>query len=216
MSPNTKYCKRCNLEKPVDQFNRWSRGKDGLQVWCRACQAADEKTPASRARGARYYKANRDKLDAQNKQWALDHPDARKAIWLRYQQNNRELTRKASLASWRKNYEHYRIGAVANDRKRRARKKGAPINDLTPAQWKYRLEEFNYHCAYCLAPLVPEHTTQDHMKPLSRGGSHTLDNIVPACRSCNSSKRDKTLLEFFGWMNGRPIRQAKPGEVYAV
>jgi hypothetical protein len=24
--------------------------------------------------------------------------------------------------------------------------------------------------------------------PLSRGGRYTLDNIVPACRSCNTSK----------------------------
>lgn len=28
----------------------------------------------------------------------------------------------------------------------------------------------------------------DHVVPLSRGGSNALDNLVPCCTSCNSSK----------------------------
>jgi 5-methylcytosine-specific restriction endonuclease McrA len=38
--------------------------------------------------------------------------------------------------------------------------------------------------------------TVDHVVPLSRGGQHAEGNLVPACRSCNSSKGDKLLIEW--------------------
>ena len=34
----------------------------------------------------------------------------------------------------------------------------------------------------------------DHLTPLSKGGSHTVSNIVPACRPCNSRKGVKEVL----------------------
>lgn len=39
-------------------------------------------------------------------------------------------------------------------------------------------------CVYCDQPAE----TADHLVPLIRGGENTLDNLVPACLSCNSSK----------------------------
>jgi 5-methylcytosine-specific restriction endonuclease McrA len=61
-----------------------------------------------------------------------------------------------------------------------------PTNDLTRLQWQLLLKIFGGHCAYCWE--LTEKLTQDHIVPLSRGGAHTLTNVVPACRSCNSSK----------------------------
>jgi 5-methylcytosine-specific restriction endonuclease McrA len=34
-------------------------------------------------------------------------------------------------------------------------------------------------------------TTRDHIVPLSRGGSNDWSNLQPACRECNSAKRDR-------------------------
>lgn len=51
-------------------------------------------------------------------------------------------------------------------------------------------------CTYCGGPGG----TADHVIPISRGGFHTEGNLVPACRSCNSSKRDLLLVE---WRYGR-------------
>lgn len=31
----------------------------------------------------------------------------------------------------------------------------------------------------------------DHVRPRSRGGGHTWDNVVAACRRCNTRKRDR-------------------------
>lgn len=36
----------------------------------------------------------------------------------------------------------------------------------------------------------------DHILPLSKGGNHKIDNLVPACRTCNLSKYTKTADEF--------------------
>ena len=55
-------------------------------------------------------------------------------------------------------------------------------------------------CAYCGIETKPknkaknglEYTTMDHVIPLSKGGDHTMENVVIACNSCNARKSDKT------------------------
>jgi 5-methylcytosine-specific restriction endonuclease McrA len=49
-------------------------------------------------------------------------------------------------------------------------------------------------CGYCGRRA----DTIDHVVPRSRGGEHTWDNCVAACRSCNSRKADR-LLDELGW-----------------
>jgi 5-methylcytosine-specific restriction endonuclease McrA len=47
-------------------------------------------------------------------------------------------------------------------------------------------------CFYCFGPF----DTIDHIIPLMRGGDNMETNLVPACRSCNSSKGSKLLAEW--------------------
>ena len=49
-------------------------------------------------------------------------------------------------------------------------------------------------CVYCGSSA----TSIDHVVPRSRGGAHTWDNCVAACRTCNSKKADR-LIEELGW-----------------
>jgi 5-methylcytosine-specific restriction endonuclease McrA len=49
----------------------------------------------------------------------------------------------------------------------------------------------NYSCQYCGGPAE----SIDHVVPRSRGGGHTWENVVAACRSCNVRKRDRLLHE---------------------
>ena len=58
-------------------------------------------------------------------------------------------------------------------------------HDLTPAQWTV-LQQVWAGCAYCGA--ATRTLQRDCLLPISRGGRHTLDNVVPACASCNASK----------------------------
>jgi 5-methylcytosine-specific restriction endonuclease McrA len=43
-------------------------------------------------------------------------------------------------------------------------------------------------CQYCGAPAE----NVDHVIPKSRGGRHSWDNVVAACRRCNSKKENRT------------------------
>ena len=43
-------------------------------------------------------------------------------------------------------------------------------------------------CGYC----GDEATTMDHIIPRSKGGPHTWENVIAACRPCNHRKRDRT------------------------
>ena len=71
-------------------------------------------------------------------------------------------------------------------KRRRARKNNAPVNDLTATQWEEIKAAYSHRCVYCGRKM--QRLTQDHITPLSKGGSHTKSNVVPACRSCNSKK----------------------------
>ena len=50
-------------------------------------------------------------------------------------------------------------------------------------------------CCYCGST---EALTVDHLIPQSKGGSDTGDNLVWACRSCNSAKSASDVLEWMG------------------
>lgn len=66
---------------------------------------------------------------------------------------------------------------------------------LSP-KYMHIFERDGFRCHYCGAdtPL-----TVDHIVPRSRGGSEADSNLVTACRSCNSSKRNKSYDEFIEW-----------------
>lgn len=68
-------------------------------------------------------------------------------------------------------------------------------------------------CAYC-GCQYPKLPCVDHVIPASRGGSDEIDNLIGACRPCNSAKRNSTPLHYlirmqakygvqwtFGWAN---------------
>lgn len=67
-------------------------------------------------------------------------------------------------------------------------------HDLSDEQWA-TLKAAWGGCAYCGETDKP--LQRDCVLALSRGGRYTLDNIVPVCRSCNTSKCND---EVTGWL----------------
>jgi 5-methylcytosine-specific restriction endonuclease McrA len=53
-------------------------------------------------------------------------------------------------------------------------------------------------CPYC---LTTDNLSIDHILPLSRGGTHTEDNVELVCLSCNIRKGTKTKEEFIEFLN---------------
>lgn len=76
---------------------------------------------------------------------------------------------------------------------------------LTLLEWKQRLDEFEHKCAYCGEPPAEgEWLELEHLTPLTRGGFHRVENVVPACGTCNKQKGTMTFEEYFEEIkNGR-------------
>ncbi len=69
--------------------------------------------------------------------------------------------------------------------RRRKRRMARVDHDLTDEQWS-ALQAAWGGCAYCGSADTA--LQRDCVLAISRGGRYTVDNVVPACRSCNTSK----------------------------
>jgi 5-methylcytosine-specific restriction endonuclease McrA len=100
------------------------------------------------------------------------HPEKMKEYRKRYYEENKDLC-----------YQRAFIGKA----KRREMEAGH-----TWEQWIQLLKEHDNKCFYCKKKMTkkegPKQRTRDHIIPVSKGGTDDIENIVPACRSCNSSK----------------------------
>ncbi|MEO5651337.1 MAG: HNH endonuclease signature motif containing protein [Marmoricola sp.] len=83
--------------------------------------------------------------------------------------------------------------------RRRKQRMGRVEHDLSDAQWA-ALKEAWGGCAYCGVSDKP--LQRDCVQAISRGGRYTLDNIAPACASCNASKCND---EVTGWLRRKRL-----------
>lgn len=161
------------------------------------------------ARAIAWAKANPDKARAASNKWKATNPEKAKAsrdAWkaahpgLRYPERERayslahavEIRQRAS--AWRKaNPAHAKALSLAA----KARRRNAPINDVTPAQRQAVIDAARGRCVYCphynptcKACRTGTHKlTIDHITAIIEGGPHTLHNLVACCHLCNSKKR---------------------------
>lgn len=201
-----KQCCRCKIIKPVNDFHKCASRRDGLQHRCKECQNKLTrdwgKTPIGREvhrkAGVLYRHTEKGKIQKRNGMKRL----RKTAHGKEYKRNDYfefvGTERGKTLNKlWKNKYaksEKGKESAIRKDAKRRSILKTVP-NTLTADQWKLILEKYRHQCVYCGAS--DKALTRDHWIPLARGGHHTMENIVPACKSCNSRKRDKNPLFLF-------------------
>lgn len=197
------YCKMCGA---ADRRNRYAlnpqKGREAAARW-RATHPEKIKeqharrvvivTEASLARHrASYYKHRAERLKKNKQRY-----EENKAAWsIRFAAYRMTLDPEKQ-AEYRRNYRKNNPDKmIALSNAARARKANAPGSHTT-AEWLELKEYYGSCCAYCQAhesdcgPL-----TRDHMISLSNGGSDSIDNIAPCCKSCNSTKNVKSLLGF--------------------
>ena len=75
---------------------------------------------------------------------------------------------------------------ISEEQLRRERQKA---RELRRSQW-WRNRIATGVCHYCGAHFAAAELTLDHVLPLVRGGKSTRGNCVPACKECNTRKRD--------------------------
>lgn len=74
-------------------------------------------------------------------------------------------------------------------------RRAATRRKISPREIERMLTRQRWICSYCPVDLHFGYHL-DHVVPLSRGGQHTIGNIVAACPSCNCSKKDLLLVEW--------------------
>jgi len=89
---------------------------------------------------------------------------------------------------WKGGYEN----KLAHNRRRLAIKRGAS-GSHTLYDWELLKKQYNYVCPCCNKSEPKIILTEDHIIPLSKGGSDNIENIQPLCKKCNSIKHDKII-----------------------
>lgn len=142
---------------------------------------------AHREEAAEYHRRYREKhreslLEADRKRY-WDNREERS----RYARERYLADREAVIARVERWRELHPEKWLEYQRLRRARVRGATVVKFSSSDLALRMSYFGNKCWMCSGPF--EHI--DHVKPISKGGSHMLSNLRPACRSCNSSKSAK-------------------------
>lgn len=171
-----------------------------------------------RERHRKWAEENPGKVKEKTRRWALANPDKRKESFRAWRSRNKETVKKW-LRKWYeknkaivslKNREKYARNAEVERQKsrdwrkskpeaarmqrrnRRARERAA-IGTITAQEWRALKAFYNYTCLCCKRQEPEIRLTLDHVKPLIRGGSNTINNAQPLCLTCNSSKGTKEI-----------------------
>ena len=74
------------------------------------------------------------------------------------------------------------------------RREKAKVREAKKSRW-WQQKTSPGLCHYCGRKFTFKELTLDHVVPLSRGGTTSPGNVVPACRECNKAKGVDTPLD---------------------
>lgn len=178
-----KICNRCGKELPIIEFYKNKANKDGYYTHCKKCHC--KYTQEWKESHKEIVIENNKKY---NKKYKAENKEETVIYGKKYREENREKVHKLNN-NWCKNN---RDKCNINDHKYRAEKRNLSCT-LTIEQWQSVKLYFNNSCAYCGEKLP---LAQEHFISVNKHGEYTINNIIPACKFCNSSKKDR---DFFTW-----------------
>lgn len=206
-----KKCTTCGEEKPHAEFHRSGKLADGsarFKTSCKTCVSARIKKTVERGKADQWLTFVRD-IDGQDD----ISPSLRKGLYackcgkefaaLKRNVKNGNTSSCGCKVLEKSSETHtihglcdsplYSKSSTANYR---AKRHGQP-DRLTVTQVNALFDNHGWSCYYCgLQSTDYSVMTLDHVVPFNRGGSNTIQNCVPCCKSCNSSKGEKTEQEF--------------------
>lgn len=205
-----KQCRRCGLELPISEFHKDKSRKDGHHVYCKPCVK-------------KYHSENSADLTRKASEWNALHPENIKAIMARYYSNHRtEINRRVreyrkntplhlrKTTTNRADYKHayyeahkenslrrrqeWRVNHRDRDTETTLKRKAKKYNTQTEFIRKYVVYERDHGICYlCGNPVDPNCWHLEHKIPLSKGGTHTYDNVAVSHPICNMRKSAKIL-----------------------
>lgn len=157
-----------------------------------------------KARAREWYRGNPVRAKARMAAYRATHPEAVAAAHRAWLETNLDAKRRTDRNYGRAHAEELRKKNLGRQQARHDRRtayrarKGAAHGRHTREEWALVRDGYHGLCVYCHAPS----DRKDHVTPLSRGGSNDIENIVPACRSCNSRKHRMPLLVWLAVRQG--------------
>ena len=207
----TKICTKCNYEKDLIEFGNLSTTKDGKQFRCKECRNLSARESTQRGDSnhkevlkksyqkhkekrikekAEYRESNRKLLADKQKEYYREN----KEECIEYQKKYRAYNKERIRDYW-KMYRATEQGKTVKRNSNHKRRTLTKNGDVTVQQLK-ELYLTAKNCYWCNTKLNKNNTHLDHLMPLSKGGEHTLSNLVISCRKCNLSKNAKDPIEF--------------------
>lgn len=222
VSMNTKVCTKCGEEKTLEDYP-FVRSKGRNSYYSGRCKEC-KKTYRS-AYNSMYYHENQEKENLRRKAWgavpknreSLNAQGRNRKKTLAYREMQRKANKKyrsSHLARVREMERAYRnsekgkqshaLWRKGNPEKikawsRQAHSRRREFMDQGDATQKLLMELLKKALEYGKCPLCNKETQAFHLEhatPLSRGGTHSKDNVYYCCASCNFKKSTKTLEEF--------------------
>lgn len=181
----TKSCSKCKVIQPVSEFYK-RHGKPDSS--CKSC--AREYLAKTKEQRSSYHK----EYYSKTKEHKLERS---KINYLK----NREL-RKKQITEWNKanrdriNYlqrERYKTNPESKIEHKHRRRARLYNNGVYEVSAKFLRNLRNSPCVMCGST---DNISVDHIVPVSRGGRHAEGNLQPLCGLCNSSKSNRTMMEW--------------------
>ena len=187
--------------------------KNGRSSYCSvSCKEKQYEKDKNRGRKIRFYKVDCEycktkELSKVEKRYCSDRC-ADKHYEIKRRNRKRKLKKCKICNSWHSKrgvYCSIKCGKKAHkhrssERMILARKNGQFDADIDI----YKLIERDGGCCYLCGDDVlfsynfnhPKYPTIEHVVPISKGGTHSWDNVMVACRDCNTRKKTKSLDDF--------------------
>ena len=110
----------------------------------------------------------------------------------RYAANSAKRIRQAD--EWRRaNPEKVKGYRTGHNQKQRAKRASVFVDPNLPSDYRGLLLDFYGACLRCGSW---DNLEIDHVTPISKGGSHELSNMQVLCKPCNSSKGNRSSVDF--------------------
>jgi len=197
LTPAERPCRKCGGDRHWTG-TRWrctpcnwaaqKRRRENLDPERRAAESARERELAT-IRRANRTPEKRERDIAVVQAWREANRERHRAGTRDWYERNLEYARAAKRAEYYADPEAF----YARNHQRKARLADAICEHGPKCVTKVFLKSvYAQQCLYCEGPAE----AADHFNPITRGGLNCVENIVPACKSCNSSKNNREPIEF--------------------
>ena len=199
----TKQCSKCKEIKELTEFNTEKRNKDGFTGKCTLCISVHRKEFRALNKEAislskkKYYIENKSKIILGAKKIYENDKEKIKTRIQKWRDENKEHVANYLKAYKNEYLKHYKNTEKYTDSRKRCNARRAKrIFDSSDGSltidYIASLKDIqNDKCYYCDNPLdfkKKRSVHMDHYMPISKGGKHSVGNVVLSCAKCNISK----------------------------